>query len=271
MNEDEINHLKQQQNAYNRRLKVLEWQAVHFGAYTPPYILMEIEETKKNIDSIEMSLHDFGVSIEINSITKILDNEHRLYINENFSTWELDYMSEIVIGPGDFQKTAFFIGISGEICNKLPYEWFEGDVIDIMQRLTEAGVPPGKNLLSLAQSLYNLKPLPMEIDPERPFSSLTSREIHGMSGKIGDFPGQEEIQECIMCMDKKSIAIGNRSDVYLGRPLTEKEIEQYRKEVIDATRRIKELISRKREHLYNKLRLKSSKPGRYWKPPYSDG
>jgi len=56
MNEQQQQHLEELLLIHQRRLQVLEFQAASFGLSTPPHILLEIEDIRKEIAAIETQL-----------------------------------------------------------------------------------------------------------------------------------------------------------------------------------------------------------------------
>jgi hypothetical protein len=56
MDNEQLQHLKELHHSLQQRLHILELQSARFGIYTPPYILIEISDLKKEILSIKMQL-----------------------------------------------------------------------------------------------------------------------------------------------------------------------------------------------------------------------
>lgn len=58
MDDEQRQYLKELYHSLQRRLHILELQAARFGIYTPPYVLIEISDIKKEIFSINNQLID---------------------------------------------------------------------------------------------------------------------------------------------------------------------------------------------------------------------
>jgi hypothetical protein len=56
MDNQERKHLEELRQAHQKRLQVLEQQAAHFGLSAPPHVLIEIEDIKQTIASIDAQL-----------------------------------------------------------------------------------------------------------------------------------------------------------------------------------------------------------------------
>src|SRR4026208_536176 len=64
MDQENIAQHQQQLAIHRRRLEHLFQQYANIGAYTPPYIALDIEKTQAEIRAIKTLLRENGVSIE---------------------------------------------------------------------------------------------------------------------------------------------------------------------------------------------------------------
>lgn len=67
MDKNQYQHLAELKLIHQRRLQVLESQAASFGLYAPPHLSTEIEDIKKQIESIDTQLADDSQPLIISS------------------------------------------------------------------------------------------------------------------------------------------------------------------------------------------------------------
>ena len=65
-------HLEKLRHTYQRRLEVLDLQAARFGLSTPPHVLMEIEDVRKEIALIDTQLAEFEQSVQQFPVQKVI-------------------------------------------------------------------------------------------------------------------------------------------------------------------------------------------------------
>ena len=63
-NEEEIQHLQGLLKEYKKRLHILEVQAAKYGMSVPPYIIVEVEESREQIKRLKELLKGYEVYIE---------------------------------------------------------------------------------------------------------------------------------------------------------------------------------------------------------------
>lgn len=83
MNE-ELKHLIELLTAHRRRMYILELQSAQFGAYVPPYIIIDLEDAKKQIDELEARIAriEQNKGTQSPDTTTKIDDEERQHIED---------------------------------------------------------------------------------------------------------------------------------------------------------------------------------------------